>query len=413
MIDAVISYINELSQGNQMVAGAMTLAASGMVGFLFTKMPSKIFDLIKKQVVTELVLNNTDWNKNQTFLKLSEFLHKLTTESGSRTLILDSGWVDGKDIIGLSIGYGKHFFFYRGKFMWLNRIKLDSSGSERMKEELTISVLGRSHDIFKELVKDNTPESDDNLLVVSTFSTDQWKVKTKIPKRGLSSLALDAEVREIFTKELSYFINNKSTYEKLGLPYKLTMVLHGEPGSGKTSIIRGLASDYNMNICTLSLSGMTDTSFSDALATVPKGSIIVIEDFDSSAAVLKRGNLSKVGKGIPSNYSEEDAARFSMLTLSGILNTLDGVASLEGNVIVMTTNCLNKIDPAILRSGRVDRIIELPAISSNAVRSHLEGLYGGLDVEIPSMSAKDVNSLIFKAKADKEVLENELTKINK
>lgn len=411
MIEYIVQNISEVSQGNPMIAGALTLAVTGMVGFMFTKLPEKMFNLIKKQVVTELVLNNTDFNKNQTFLEVSKFLHKLTTENGSRTLILDSGWVNGKDIMLLSMGYGTHFFFYKRRFMWLNRTKLDSSGSERMKEEITISVLGRSHNIFRELLRDNNPEEDDNLLVISNYNDKEWRVRAKVPKRKLETLALDTEVKTMFTRELDYFLNNKVTYEKLGLPYKLTMVLHGFPGSGKTSIIRSLASDYNMNICTLSLRGMTDSSFADAVCSVPEGSMIVIEDFDSSAAVMKRVGVAQEG-GFPEKPAE-GVTNFSMLTLSGVLNTLDGISPLSGNIIMMTTNCLDKIDSAIIRSGRVDRIIELPNISSKSVKGHLEKLYGPLYIEVPSLSAKDVNSLIFKAKNDKAALEKELGRITK
>lgn len=44
------------------------------------------------------------------------------------------------------------------------------------------------------------------------------------------------------------------------------------------------------------------------------------------------------------------------LTLSGILNTLDGIVSLDNKIIILTTNCIKNIDSALLRSGRVDKL---------------------------------------------------------
>lgn len=412
MFAEVIGWINQASQGNQMIAGAITLALSGMVGFFFTRMPNMILHFIKVQCVTTLTLNNTDWAKKQTFIKVSGFLHKMTTERGSRSLSLESGYIDGEDIICVTMGYGNHFFWYNNRLMWLNKTKLDSSGSEHLKEEITLSVLGRKHDIFHKLLYDNTPEKKHNMLTLSVFKNNEWRVQTKIPKTGLATLALNEDTRNIFTQEFDYFINNENVYRKFNLPYKMTIALHGRSGSGKTSIIRALASDYNMNVCILPLTGMTDATLYDAITSSPKKSIIVIEDFDSSGAVNRRTNLTGEANisGLP---DEEVSAAFSMLTLSGILNTLDGIASLNGNIIFMTTNCIENVDPALLRAGRIDKIIELPTLSSETVCNYFGNLYDNkVEVEIwPELSAKDINSIVFKAKDNSEIASNLLEEV--
>lgn len=399
-METLFEYINNLSQGNQMIAGALTLTLSGLVMWMLKELPRLLLNFIKTQLITSLSFNNSGWDKERTFVSVGEFLSKLSTEHGSRTLILDSVWIEGKDRMVLTLGYGKHFFFYKGRLLWLDRSKLESSGSERQKEQITIYTFGRSHDVFRKLVEDNKPEEDDSFINFSEYK-DGWQVKSKIKKHGLDNLALDEEVASIFKKEFDYFRNNEGDYRKLGLPYKMCIVLHGQPGSGKSSIIRSLASDYGMNVCNLPLTGLSDRSFNDAIVSAPDNSIIVVEDFDSCSAVLKR-------KGVTGDLikdSLEDGVEkegFSFLTLSGILNTLDGVASLDNKIIIFTTNCLSKIDSALLRSGRVDSIIELPKISGKTVKKYFENLYATeIKFDVQDMSAKDVNALLFKCKTDK------------
>lgn len=417
MLNEVISWVNTVSQGNQMIAGAITLALSGMVGFMFTRLPSMIMHFIKVQFVTSLTLNNTDWAKRTTFIKVTTFLHSKTTERGSRSLSFESGYIDGENVTAVTVGYGNHFFWYRGRLMWLNKSKLDSSGSENMKEEITIKVLGRKHDIFHQLLADNTPDKKHNMLTVSVFEDKEWRVQTKIPKTGLDKLALNPETRAEFINDFDYFISNEETYTKLNLPYKMTIALHGLSGSGKTSVIRALASDYNMNVCLLPLVSMTDASFYHAVTTAPKNSIIVIEDFDSCTAVSKRSGITGDSNPPPSDKPSdmEEISAMLGISLSGILNTLDGIASLHGNIIFMTTNCISKVDPALLRSGRIDKVMELPIISKTTVKDYFIGLYGS-EVDVvswPELNAKDINGIIFKAKDDVSKVKQYLKGFNK
>jgi hypothetical protein len=408
MLSEIILWVEQVSNGNQMIAGAIALALSGIVGFVFTQLPKALLHFIKVQFVTTLTLNNTDWSKKQTFIKVGKFLHNMTTERGSRSLSLETGYVDGSDFICVTMGYGNHFFWYSGRLMWLNKVKLDSSGSENLKEEITLSVLGRKHDIFHKLLEDNKPEEESDVISLSVFKDGAWRLQSKSPKTGLDKLALNPETKDCFKSEFDYFIGNECVYKRLNLPYKMTMVLHGKSGSGKTSIIRALASDYDMNVCLLPLTGMTDNSLSEAINTAPKNSIIVIEDFDSSGAVSRRSNITGeqnndliISDGINTNGVEN----FSMLTLSGILNTLDGMSSLNGSIIFMTTNCIESVDPAILRSGRVDSVMELPILRNSTVKEYFTGLYSNkirLD-NWPSMSAKDINGVVFKSKEDYNV----------
>ncbi|CAF2796704.1 unnamed protein product [Rotaria sp. Silwood2] len=102
---------------------------------------------------------------------------------------------------------------------------------------------------------------------------------------------------------------------------------------------------FDLSISTLNLSQgtMTDDRLQQLLSTVPEESIILLEDIDAAT----------VGR----HYEKDDAIRYQgmkPLTLSGLLNALDGVISTEGRIIFMTTNFIERLDPALIRPGRVD-----------------------------------------------------------
>lgn len=118
-------------------------------------------------------------------------------------------------------------------------------------------------------------------------------------------------------------------------------MLYGPPGSGKTSFIQALAGELGYNICLLNLAerGLTDDKLNHLLGLVPDRSIILLEDVDS--AFSRRVQTT------------EDGFK-SSVTFSGLLNALDGVASSEERIIFMTTNHYERLDPALIRPGRVD-----------------------------------------------------------
>lgn len=133
-------------------------------------------------------------------------------------------------------------------------------------------------------------------------------------------------------------------------------MLHGPPGTGKTSFVQAVAAKLKLNICYLNLSGgnLDDDQLNNLLNNSPLKSIILIEDID--AIFLERASVQ---------------AQRCRVSFSGLLNALDGVRSQEGRVLIMTTNHPEKLDPALLRPGRADLKIEL----NNASVMQLQKMY--------------------------------------
>ena len=148
-----------------------------------------------------------------------------------------------------------------------------------------------------------------------------------------------------------------------GIPYRRGYLLHGPPGSGKSSFIQALAGALNYDICVLNLSerGLADDKLIHLLSNTPERSFVLIEDID--AAFNKRVQTSADG------YQ-------SSVTFSGFLNALDGVASGEERIIFMTTNHPEVLDPALIRPGRVDLSVLIDDASPKQARCLFERFYG-------------------------------------
>lgn len=117
-------------------------------------------------------------------------------------------------------------------------------------------------------------------------------------------------------------------------------------GCGKTSLITALAGELDYSICALNLSerGLTDDRLNHLINVVPSQSIVLLEDID--AAVKNRDDESDETKKVYEGLNP--------LTLSGVLNMLDGVTSSEARILFMTTNHVQRLDSALIRPGRVD-----------------------------------------------------------
>ncbi|CAG0899786.1 unnamed protein product [Cyprideis torosa] len=164
-------------------------------------------------------------------------------------------------------------------------------------------------------------------------------------KRPLTSVVLDQGITEHVRDDVLEFIHNPEWYRDRGIPYRRGYLLYGPPGCGKSSFINALAGELEYSICVLNLSerGLTDDRLNHLLNVAPQQSILLLEDVDS--AFTSREESKKVSTAFEG---------LNRITFSGLLNCLDGVASSEGRILFMTTNYLERLDPALIRPGRVD-----------------------------------------------------------
>ncbi|KAJ7000447.1 AAA-ATPase ASD [Populus alba x Populus x berolinensis] len=165
------------------------------------------------------------------------------------------------------------------------------------------------------------------------------------------TLAMETKKKEDIKKDLTKFSKGKDYYAKIGKAWKRGYLLYGPPGTGKSTMISAMANFLDYDVYDLELTTVKDNSELRKLLIETTGkSIIVIEDIDCS--------LDLTGQ---KKEAEDERKSGSKVTLSGLLNFIDGLWSACGGerIIVFTTNYVDKLDPALIRRGRMDKHIEL------------------------------------------------------
>ncbi|GLJ55351.1 hypothetical protein SUGI_1187620 [Cryptomeria japonica] len=177
------------------------------------------------------------------------------------------------------------------------------------------------------------------------------------------TVALDPEVKEDIMEDLTKFSQREKYYKKVGRAWKRGYLLYGPPGTGKSSMIAAIANFLEYDIYDLELTGVkSNTELRKLLIGTTNKSVIVIEDIDCSLDLTDRKKkVKKESKEEQNPAKDEKESEESQVTLSGVLNFTDGLWSCCGSerIIIFTTNHVDRLDPALLRSGRMDKHIYL------------------------------------------------------
>ncbi|GFQ02357.1 probable mitochondrial chaperone bcs1-b [Phtheirospermum japonicum] len=177
-----------------------------------------------------------------------------------------------------------------------------------------------------------------------------------------NTLAMEPEKKQDIINDLLHFANSKDYYAKIGKAWKRGYLLFGPPGTGKSTMIAAMANLLKYDVYDVELTSVKDnTELRKLLIDTSNKSIIVIEDIDCSLDLTGQREKKKNEENDDKDGDKEKDEEKDKVTLSGLLNFIDGLWSACGGerIIVFTTNYVEKLDPALIRRGRMDKHIEL------------------------------------------------------
>lgn len=294
----------------------------------------------------------------------------------------------------------EHKIIYKNHTLWVTKKKNGSVGnnndnyySNNIKDLLgmmntnpciQITMRGQDMSLLKSFIQewiDTHFEKEYGKLTIykcvpTRYEGFEWKTVGSKELRSFESVILKDGQKEHILKDIQTFRRREHWYSIRGIPYRRGYLLYGPPGTGKTSLVQSVASKVNMNVAIISLSGsMDDENFNVLLQEVPRNSILVMEDIDH--CVIKDPN------------SENDTSN-AKISMSGLLNALDGVVAQEGSMVFMTCNDVNRIQPALLRPGRIDMKMELGYANKTQINKMFWRFMGEDDIETSNQDVTDV-----------------------
>jgi len=296
-----------------------------------------------------------------------------------------------KEKAKLCLGHGLHEGLYNGKRLIISRFDVgDPVGTAYQgavqKEMLVVFLEGYNNpeglkEWLEDLLERERSEPPKNKFRVYRWNVCQgyWYMESLQKARKLQSVVLPSNLKDDIITDVEQFLDKstKDWYNKHGIPYKRSYIFYGPPGTGKTSFIQALAGAYGRHVCFLQPNNpkFTDDMFKSCLQKAPEKSIIVLEDIDALF-----NNRHSMNRSCP-------------LTFTGLLNGLDGIGNAVGQLFVLSTNHLERLDPALIRSGRVDRKFEFGFCSDEALQLMFQRFY-------PDTTLGDEFVAATRAKAD-------------
>jgi len=285
--------------------------------------------------------------------------------------------------------FGTHIFWYKNWPFLFRRSAPDSRSyipvSER--EEISISSFGRDPMLLKDLLNECRAKfmkyDDDKTIIFrgankpGTLNETAWVRSMARVTRPFSTVVMDEKVKADLLDDMRDYLHpyTRRWYSNRGIPYRRGYLLYGAPGTGKSSFSLAIAGYFKLKIYIVSLNSpmMNEESLAMLFSELPQRCVVLLEDIDTAGLTHTRGDQNAAvepaaaepsATNVQKDPSQPPSAvatgtqRAGKISLSALLNVLDGVASQEGRILIMTTNHIDKLDDALIRPGRVDMTIK-------------------------------------------------------
>lgn len=254
----------------------------------------------------------------------------------------------------------------RGEFI----INIYGDNLEMMQNKIT--TINKDYTEYMILI--TKQESNIPGLKIHLYNDNNWIKKISQINITFDNLFISDLIKQVINVNINKVLNNNEFYKKHAKPQKMSVLLYGKPGCGKTSMYLAIANMYKLPIYIVNSDVITKGKL-DFINSIPDKSIIVFEEIDTFG--IKNRTDSDSNK----DNNKDESKKY----LHQILELLDGYYTLPNkSVIILTTNYIDRLDSALLRKGRIDHLIELKHPDSEIIKQIFDYHYtnNNIDQEI-------------------------------
>lgn len=379
MVDLV--HMAQEAMKSQLFAGGLMLTVIGSAVAWGRKLPKDLAGFLKRRFIVQVDVMSTDplfgwtsrWLDEHPNIKRSRLITASARES-VRAIMNSDDEDDApppKPQIIFTPAPGRHYLWHKGRPIMLYRERKDAplgmggrEGSGAFVETFTMRALGRNSSVLRKVLeeaRDLSMEATARKVEIYGMRYGDWRSLASVSPRPLATVFLNNGKLEALTDDLAEFLASEKWYTDRGVPWRRGHMYEGPPGNGKSSVVAAVAGHLKLHlyICAISDKQMTDEKLLAAVQDMRSRSVLLLEDVDAIVA-------------------ERDIKGEGGITFAGLLNALDGVTSKPGVITIMTTNHPEKLDPALIRKGRVDLSVHFGNATAEQARRIFLHFYEGL-----------------------------------
>ncbi|KAJ3494728.1 hypothetical protein NLG97_g3890 [Lecanicillium saksenae] len=344
-----------------------------------------ILGLLEKHFTTELHVKHSTLSYDM--LMAWVYSHGLNNLARSRLVRVDDSGpnmqsqCDGEENpIWFAPGDGSFFFRFQGTVLYYKSYTTTKAYHDE--EHIIIKCIGRSGNVLKTFMEECRREysrQNQNMTNIFEHRGEFWQKKATKRARALSSVIIPEQLKQVLVEDLKKFqdADNCAKHRERDIPYRRGYLLYGPPGTGKSSLTSAIAGQCGLDIFIIDIPCINDTQLKELFRKLPRRCIVLLEDIDA------------VGADRDEDGAEQQGQKHR-LSPSGLLNAIDGVAAQQGRLLIMTTNHKEKLDPALIRPGRIDLNLELTYADAKATANLFEFMYKPVGGAAPLSKAESV-----------------------
>lgn len=370
---------------NDFLAGGIGITAFASILYGFKNAAIHFYQFIVNYCIRTVRINNSDY---EIYSYASDWIYEKMGNKSKRLMFVNSS-LRGNGAYRPLLSYGTHFYF---SGLGLVTVKIEEEKTENTlarKESVKIRFWIFAKSQYQDFIDYCTKRKKEEHSLKYIQNVTQYGLGI-VNRRPLSSIFIDPITQQEILNDLNMFFSNKEKYIEKGIPYKRGFLLYGEPGTGKSSLVKALGCHFKRNVKYINLSVIEDDKqFQEVLHRIEENCFILLDDLDCLPATKER-------------RTKDHSPDSEGLKMSTILNFLDGDWLPEGCVVWGTTNHFDKLDSAIIRDGRFDKKIELKKADKSIAKRMAD--HFGLDnqefldkLQYPIEQAKLQNILLKKS----------------